>query len=137
MTRFLAMPAYGIAAVLLLVLDVVQAEIRFGAKARTTRSGASDRRSTMALSFSMAVPMIGFVLAMKGRIPVTLPAMPAVAWIGVVLGTSGFVLRLWSLLKLRERFTRTLLIQPAHQIERRLSNSRRRRHVDNGVRGGL
>lgn len=116
--RFLAMPVYGIAAMLLLVLYVVQAEIRFGAKARTTRGGASDRRSTMALSFSMAVPMVGFVLAMKGRIPLNLPAMPAAAWVGVVLGTSGFVLRLWSLLILRERFTRTLLIQPGHQIER-------------------
>jgi protein-S-isoprenylcysteine O-methyltransferase Ste14 len=36
----------------------------------------------------------------------------------VILGASGFTLRLWSLLLLRERFTRTLLVQEGQQIER-------------------
>jgi protein-S-isoprenylcysteine O-methyltransferase Ste14 len=61
---------------------------------------------------------LGFIFAMKGRIPTTLPGMPATAWIGVTLGASGFALRLWSLLVLRERFTRTLLVQQGQQIER-------------------
>ena len=116
--RFLALPSYGIAATSLFVLYAVQAEIRFGAKARATRGGPSDRFSTMALSLAMLVPILGFIIAMKGRIPMTLPGMPATAWVGVTLGASGFALRLWSLLLLRERFTRTLLIQSGHQIER-------------------
>jgi hypothetical protein len=61
---------------------------------------------------------IGFIFAMKGRIPTTSPGMPATAGVGVILGASGFALRLWSLLMLRERFTRILLVQPGHQIER-------------------
>jgi protein-S-isoprenylcysteine O-methyltransferase len=117
--RILAMPSYGIAAVSLLVLYIVQAEIRFGAKARAMKAGTSDRLSTVALTLALAVPSIGFVFAMQGHIPMTLPGMPATAWVGVILGASGFVLRLWSLLLLRERFTRTLLVQPGHQIERK------------------
>jgi protein-S-isoprenylcysteine O-methyltransferase Ste14 len=116
--RFLALPSYGIAATSLFVLYAVQAEIRFGAKARAMRGGASDRFSTVALSFAMLVPLLGFIFAMKGRIPISLPGMPATAWVGVILGASGFALRLWSLLLLRERFTRTLLVQPGQQIER-------------------
>jgi protein-S-isoprenylcysteine O-methyltransferase Ste14 len=116
--RFLALPSYGIAATLLFVLYAVQAEIRFGAKARATRGGPSDRFSTMALSLAMLVPSLGFIFAMKGFFPITLPGMPATAWGGVILGTSGFALRLWSLLLLRERFTRTLLVQSGQQIER-------------------
>src|SRR5579864_1423264 len=116
--RFLALPSYGIAATSLFVLYAVQAEIRFGAKARATRGGPSDRFSTMGLSLAMLVPLVGFIFAMKGRIPMTLPGMPATAWVGVIIGAGGFVLRLWSLLLLRERFTRTLLLQSGHQIER-------------------
>jgi protein-S-isoprenylcysteine O-methyltransferase Ste14 len=116
--RFLALPSYGIAAALLFVLYAIQAEIRFGAKARATRGGPSDRFSTMALSAAMLVPVLGFIFAMKGRFPVTLPGMPATAWVGVILGANGFALRLWCLLLLRERFTRTLLVQSGHQIER-------------------
>ena len=116
--RLLAIPSYAIAALLLLMLYVVQAEIRFGAKARAMRGGASDRLSTGALSFALAVPALGLALSIRGRMPITLPGMPATAWVGVVLGSSGFLLRLWSLLLLRERFTRTLLIQQGQKIER-------------------
>jgi protein-S-isoprenylcysteine O-methyltransferase Ste14 len=116
--ELLAMPRYGLAAALLLVLYAIQAEIRFGAKARAMRGGESDRFSTIAVSFAMAVPMTGFIFAMKGRLPITLPGMPAAAWVGVMFGLVGFALRLWSLLVLRERFTRTLLVQPRHSIER-------------------
>ena len=108
----------GIAATIVLVLYALQAEIRFGAKARSMKGGASDRASTIVLSLASMVPVLGFILAMKGRIPVTLPGMPAVAWVGVAIGTVGFFLRLWSLLVLRERFTRTLLVQEGHEIER-------------------
>jgi protein-S-isoprenylcysteine O-methyltransferase Ste14 len=116
--RLSAIPSYGIAAMLLLVLYVVQAEIRFGAKARATKAGASDRLSTYALTLAIMVPFLGFIFAMQRRIPVTLPGMPAIAWVGVILSASGFTLRLWSLLLLRERFTRTLLVQEGQQIER-------------------
>ena len=116
--RFLAMPASSIAATLILVLYAVQAEIRFGAKARSMKGEASDRSSTIVLSLASMVPVLGFILAMKGRIPVTLPGMPAAAWVGVATATLGFLLRLWSLLVLRERFTRTLLVQQGHEIER-------------------
>lgn len=117
--RFSTLPSYGIAATALFVLYAIQAEIRFGAKARATRAGPSDRLSTMALSLAMLVPLLGFILAMKGRLPNTLPGMPATAWVGVIVGACGFSLRLWSLLLLRERFTRTLLVQSGHQIERK------------------
>jgi protein-S-isoprenylcysteine O-methyltransferase len=118
MAPVLAMPRYGIAAALILAFWALQAEIRFGAKARAMRAGASDRGSTLVLSVASAVPMIGFIFAMQGLIPITLPGMPAIAWVGVMLGASGSVLRLWSLLVLRERFTRTLLLQQTHRIER-------------------
>src|SRR5437870_11885055 len=44
--------------------------------------------------------------------------MPAVAWIGVAVGALGLFLRLWAMLTLRERYTRTLLIHANHTIER-------------------
>ena len=83
--RCLALPSYGIAATLLFVLYAVQAEMRFGAKARATKAGASDRFSTIALSFAMLAPLVGFIFAMKGRIAITLPGMPTTAWIGDLL----------------------------------------------------
>jgi len=74
---------------------------------RAMKDGASDRFGTNALTLAMVVPLFGFIFAMKGRIPITLPGMPETGWVGVILGASGFALRLWSLLVLRERFTRT------------------------------
>jgi protein-S-isoprenylcysteine O-methyltransferase Ste14 len=118
LVRILAMPASSIAALVVLVLYAIQSEIRFGAKARAFRAGASDRGSTVAVSLASVVPLMGFILATRGRIPITLPGMPASAWFGVGLAALGFTLRLWSLLVLRERFTRTLLVQQGHQIER-------------------
>ena len=47
-----------------------------------------------------------------------LPGLPLVAWIGVAVGVFGICLRLWALLTLRERYTRTLLIQGEHSTER-------------------
>jgi hypothetical protein len=49
-SRFTALPAYGI-----------------GARARTIRTGALDRNSTLALSLSTVVPLLGFALAMKAN----------------------------------------------------------------------
>jgi protein-S-isoprenylcysteine O-methyltransferase len=77
------------------------------------------------------VPIFGFVLAMKegtATLPRLLPSwfgaagampgMPAVAWLGVGLGCAGLLLRLWAVLALRERYTRTLLVHDGHAIER-------------------
>lgn len=128
--RFAAFPAYSIGALVVLLLYAIQTEIRFGARARALRAGASDRNSTLALSLSALVPMLGFALAMKANssamssvIPnwfrhAVLPGLPALGWLGVVLGASGWALRLWAVLTLRERFTRTLFVQDQHSIER-------------------
>jgi protein-S-isoprenylcysteine O-methyltransferase len=47
------------------------------------------------------------------------PAMAAVAWTGVGLGIAGLLLRLWAVLTLRKRYTRTLLVHDDHSLERR------------------
>lgn len=128
--RFTALPGYGIAALVVLLLYAIQSEIRFGRQARTMRAGSADRKSTLAVSAAAAVPVLGFVLAMKASSPTTaalvahwfrsaeLPGLPWSAWLGVWLGTCGVALRLWAVLTLRERYTRTLLVQRGHSIER-------------------
>ena len=130
-SRFTALPSYGIGALLLLLLYAIQSEIRFGRRARTIRAGAADRNSTLVLSLSAAVPVLGFALAMKAnsaglasRLPpwfrnAVIPGMPAVAWGGVALGVLGLGLRGAAVWTLRERYTKTLLIQAEHAIERR------------------
>ena len=123
------LPGYGIAAVILMILYAIQAEIRFGQRARTMRAGAADRKSTLAVSACAAVPVIGFVLAMKANSSLAtflprwfrdavLPGEPVIGWCGVVVAAAGVGLRLWAVLKLRARYTRTLLIQDGHSIER-------------------
>jgi protein-S-isoprenylcysteine O-methyltransferase len=47
-----------------------------------------------------------------------MPGLPFTAWIGVVLAASGVALRLWAVLQLRDRYTRTLLIQDQQSVER-------------------
>jgi protein-S-isoprenylcysteine O-methyltransferase Ste14 len=130
-SRFTELPAYGKGALVVLLLYAIQSEIRFGSRARAMRSGASDRKSTLLVSISAAVPVLGFALAMKANssaissfLPAwfrdaVLPGLPATAWLGVALGFCGVLLRLWAVLILRERYTRTLLIQDEHSIERR------------------
>lgn len=129
-SRFTILPSYGIGALAVILLFAIQSEIRFGARARSIRAGASDRNSTLALSLSGIVPLLGFALAMKANSPAVvsaipnwfryavLPGLPALGWLGVVLGGSGLALRLWALLTLRERYTRTLLVQEQQAIER-------------------
>ncbi len=128
--RFTELPGYGIAALVVLLAYGIQSEIRFGARARTMRTGSADRKSTFAVSVAAAVPVLGFVLAMKASSPsiaallprwfraAVSPGLPMVAWLGVAAGTCGIALRLWAVLTLRERYTRTLLIQRDHSIER-------------------
>jgi len=125
---FSSLPAHGLAALLVLLLYVIQSEIRFGARARSHAATASDRGSTIALSAAALVPVLGFALAIKvGRIAwiprwfatAVLPAMPLVAWIGVVVAAAGLAVRLWAVLTLRERYTRTLLTHDGHALERR------------------
>src|SRR5579872_57002 len=111
LARFLALPPYQLAALALLLLWGIQAEIRFGAKARAIAPAATDKNSTMILSVASVVPMLGLILSIRHVIPVSLPAMPALAWVGVMAGVLGFSLRLWAVLVMRERYTRTLLVQ--------------------------
>ena len=119
---FTTLPSYGIGALIVLLLYAVQAEIRFGRQARTMAAGPEDRGSTWAVGLSSAVPVIGFVLAMKTRLSPglgMLPGMPTLAWAGVGVGALGLLIRLWSLLTLRDRYTRTLLVGTSHAFERR------------------
>lgn len=131
LARFTSLPSYGIAALIVLLLYAVQAQIRFGKRARSGRPGPADRKSTRAVSVSAAVPVAGFVLAMKASTPsiaaflpswfrgAAMPWMPFTAWVGVVLAASGVAFRMWAVLQLRDRYTRTLLIQDQHSVERR------------------
>jgi protein-S-isoprenylcysteine O-methyltransferase Ste14 len=126
-----ALPAWGFGGVAVLVLYGIQSEIRFGKKARGRIPGASDRGTSRAVTWATLVPIAGFVLAMKADTPwyagwlprwfraATLPGMPATAWTGVVIGILGLCLRLWAVMMLRERYTRTLLMQEEQTIERR------------------
>ena len=128
-SRFTSLPPYDMAALVVVLLYALQAEIRFGARARTMRPGPSDRSSTLAVSVSSAVPVLGLVLAVKSNSPgisplvpdwfrfATLPGLPGIAWFGVALGVCGLALRLWAVMTLRERYTRTLLIQDHHPFE--------------------
>jgi protein-S-isoprenylcysteine O-methyltransferase Ste14 len=128
---FLALPAYGLAALVVLLLYALQSELRFGRRARTMFAGPSDRGSSLVLSASAVIPVLGFVMVMKApawsffdRLPFwlwapdSLPGMPSVAWVGVGLGIAGLGMRLWAVLTLRQRYTRTLLVDEAHSIER-------------------
>ncbi len=130
-TLGLALPPYGMGAALVLLLYAIQSEIRFGAKARTMLGGRTDRGSTLAVSLSSAVVMVGFVAAMHPPMltqfvrfpawifwPGATPGMIAAAWTGVWLGVLGLLLRLWAVLTLRKRYTRTLLIHDDHSMER-------------------
>lgn len=127
---FTALPAYGIGALIVLLLYALQSEIRFGSRARTMRAGESDRKSTLLVSASSAVPLLGFALTMKANSPplstllpqwfrhAFIPGLPGIAWIGVALGICGLALRLWAVLTLRDRYTRTLLVLEEHSFER-------------------
>jgi len=123
---------YGLGGIVLLVLYVLQAELRFGARARAHKAEASDRGSSRLLSLASLAPVLGFVIAMKWAPPAvvaqhglmawlfgpSLPGLPATAWIGAAVGLLGILLRLWAVLTLRDRYTRTLLLQQDHAIER-------------------
>jgi protein-S-isoprenylcysteine O-methyltransferase Ste14 len=123
--KFTSLPAYGIAAVFVLLLYAVQSEIRFGKRARSIRTEASDRNSTLIVSLSAIIPVFGFCLATKStsslpawfRTAVT-PGLPTIAWAGVAVGFLGLAIRLWAVLTLRERYTKTLLVQTDQVVER-------------------
>lgn len=129
---FRALPPYGVGGLTVMLLYAAEAELRFGTRARTVFAGPSDRGSTILLSLAALVPVLGFALALKAgsaayqsRLPAwlgragALPGMPVVAWAGVAVGTAGLLVRLWAVLALRERYTRTLLLLGHdHAIER-------------------
>lgn len=128
---FAARP-YALGGALLIVLYVIEAELRFGSKARSSKAGTSDRRSSLVLSLAALVPLAGFVAAIKltplgiaSQHPLaawlfgeTLPGLPMMAWAGAMTGAGGLGLRLWAVLTLRHRNTRTLLVHEDHTIER-------------------
>ena len=128
---FLALPRHGLAALGILLLYAIQSEVRFGRRARTHFAGPSDRGSTLIVSVSALVPVIGFVIVMKAttepmlrRLPDWLscqnsvPGAPWLVWVGVGAGVFGLLVRLWAVLTLKERYTRTLRIDEEHSIER-------------------
>ena len=127
---FRELPGYGTAAVLVLLLYAAEAELRFGARARATQPGAADRNSSRLLKLATAVAVLAFVLAMKANSPAfipflpdwfrgaVLPGLPMIAWVGIAVATLGLLLRLWSVLTLRDRYSRTLLVHQDHVIER-------------------
>jgi protein-S-isoprenylcysteine O-methyltransferase len=128
-------PPHLAAALVILLLYAVQAEVRFGKTARKSKAGAEDKGSTMAISLAVMVPVLGLVFAIESvtlpggqqgplaffgpSSPVALPWMPAIAWVGVVIAALGLPLRMWAVMTLRERYTRTLLVHETHTIERR------------------
>jgi protein-S-isoprenylcysteine O-methyltransferase len=124
---FRVLPWYGLGGLAVLLLYGLQSEVRFGAKARSGSAGPADRGSSLALSAAAMLVVAGFVLAMKSGsswVPAwfgvwRLPGLPASAWAGVALGVAGLALRLWSVLTLRERYTRTLLTHEQHVVERK------------------
>lgn len=127
----LGLPPYAMAAVLVLLLYTIQTEIRFGARARAMRGGASDRGSTIALSLASLTGIAGFLVVMRAQRlaqffhvpfwliwPGAVPVMVSAAWAGVAFGVLGLLLRLWAVLTLRQRYTRTLLVHDEHAFER-------------------
>jgi protein-S-isoprenylcysteine O-methyltransferase Ste14 len=123
LSGFAALPPHAWAGMAIVILFAIQAEVRFGKEARGRRPGSSDRGSSRAVYLATLVPIFGFTLAMKAWTPAwfraaALPGMPAIAWAGAVVGFAGLATRLWAVLTLRERFTRTLLTQENQAIER-------------------
>lgn len=119
---------YGLGGIALIAGYMIQSEVRFGKRARSSRPEATDRHSSLVLSLSALVPILGFAAAMKvapaatgwaARLfGATLPGLPALAWAGAAVGLAGLGLRLWAVLTLRGRYTRTLLVREDHRIER-------------------
>ena len=106
-------------------------EVRFGSRALAPFVPASRIATAVwPYRYPQQFSVLGFALAMKansadlslwlphGFRDAILPGLPLVAWIGVVLGVPGLLLRLWAVLTLRERYTRTLLVQREHTVER-------------------
>jgi protein-S-isoprenylcysteine O-methyltransferase Ste14 len=118
----LNLPLHVLAAAVLLGLYTLQSELRFGARARAMRPGSADRGSSLVLSAAQLIPLFGLVFVVKGLLPnqleIHLPGMPATAWLGISIGGFGLLLRFWAVLKLRERYTRTLQVYEGHHIER-------------------
>jgi hypothetical protein len=76
-SRIAALPPHGRGAFIVLLLYAIQAEVRFGGRARSYATGVTDLRSTLAISLSAGVPVLGFVFAMKRRLPAPLPGIAA------------------------------------------------------------
>lgn len=124
---FRTLPSYGLGGLAVIILYAVQSEVRFGRRARSYDAGAADRGSSRVVSLASAVCILGWALAMKastfpwivrGLLATPLPAMPAAAWAGVAVGVLGLAVRLWAVLTLRERYTRTLLTHEQQAVER-------------------
>lgn len=131
------LPPYGVGGLMVLAFYAIQSELRFGAAARSHLAGGADRGSSLVVSLASLVTIFGFVLAMSAQTstllsgllrlarvpawvfaPTVTPGMPGTAWAGVMLGCVGLAVRLWAVLTLRHRYTRTLQVNPEHVIER-------------------
>jgi protein-S-isoprenylcysteine O-methyltransferase Ste14 len=124
------LPPHAWAALAVLALFEVQSYLRFGAKARKMRAGASDHGSTLILTLAFLWVALGFLTVQRVGIMrhIVVPDwilwpgpsrwMVNLAWTGIALAVAGLVLRVWAVLTLRHRYTRTLLIDDGHLIER-------------------
>lgn len=125
---------YSMAIVVIIILYAIQSEVRFGASARRSRAGENDRGSTRYVSIASTVPIVGFAVVTKIRVdslfgltssqlewllwPAIRQSWTAIGWTGAAIALAGVLVRLWALLVLRERYTRTLLVQENQTVER-------------------
>jgi protein-S-isoprenylcysteine O-methyltransferase len=80
--------------------------LRRGAEAKRLRPTAADRGTTVAIVAAYALAVLA--VSATGLLPrIALGA--TVAWIGVGVGTLGFMLRVWAMRVLGRFYTRTLL----------------------------
>jgi len=124
------LPPHALAALVVLALYEAQSYLRFGAKARKMRWGPSDRYSSLFLTLAFLLVALGFLTVQRVGItryiaisnwmvwPGPSPWMVSLAWFGVGMAVAGLFLRLWAVLTLRHRYTRTLLVDDGYLIER-------------------
>lgn len=92
--------------------------LRFGAAARSDTTQPHDRGST-SLNFVGIFAAAFAAFALPRLLPRglgTLPSARMISLIGAALAPLGLAMRAWAVLTLRERYTRTLRIEPGQQL---------------------